>query len=48
MTKEEFINRYMQDLASKRREKDYMLNDYFGERKRKKRPWGYSGVIGSA
>ncbi len=45
MSKKEFINRYKQDMANKRKEKNKMLASYFYKSGRRNKPWGISGVI---
>ncbi len=45
MTKEEFISRYVQDAINRKRKKERLLHSYFRDRKGKKLPWGYSGVM---
>ncbi len=43
MSKEEFINKYIQDLAYKRKRKEKMLYEYLYQREKEK-PWGIYGV----
>jgi len=44
MSKEEFVDKYIKDIAEKKRQKNKMLAEYFYFRKNE-RPWGIRGVI---